>query len=161
MSEAVNPIPKGYQTLTPHLVMGDAAGAIEFYKRAFGAVELMRQPEPNGTRLLHAAVRIGDSVLMLADAFPELGHRGPEDLGGTPVAVHIYCEDVDAAVARAVGAGATITMPPADMFWGDRYARLTDPYGHLWSIATHVRDVTEEELRKGAEAAFSGPPNEA
>ncbi len=97
MSEAVNPIPKGYHTLTPHLVVSDAAGAIEFYKRAFGAVELMRQPEPNGTRLLHAAVRIGDSVLMLADAFPEFGHRGPEDLGGTPVAVHIYCEDVDAA----------------------------------------------------------------
>ena len=137
--------------------MRDAAGAIKFYKQAFGAVELGRMPEPNGTRTLHAMVRIGDSILMMVDHFPEWGSKGPEDLGGSPVTINIYCHDVDKMVAdAAAAAGATVTMPPADMFWGDRYAKLTDPYGHEWAIATHISDPSEAEMQAGAEAAFAG-----
>ena len=157
MSDRVKAIPEGFTTLTPHLTVRDAAAAIEFYKKAFGAVELGRMPEPNGKRLIHAAVRIGESILMLVDAFPEFGGRSPDELGGSPVTIHVYSEDTDAAVERAVAAGATVTMPPDDMFWGDRYARLTDPFGHHWSIATHIRDMSEEEMREAAAAAFSQP----
>jgi uncharacterized glyoxalase superfamily protein PhnB len=142
---AVTPIPDGMHSLTPHLVCAGAAEAIEFYKAAFGAVEVMRLPGPQG-KLIHAMVRIGDSPLMLVDEMPEWGALGPKALKGSPVTIHLAVEDVDAAVARAVKAGARITMPVADMFWGDRYGQLEDPFGHHWSVATHLRDLSPEEI---------------
>ena len=121
----------------------DTAAAIEFYKKAFGAVEICRMPEPNGSRIMHATVRIGDSMMMMADIFPEYGGKGPSELGGSPVVLNIYCDNVDEVVESAAANGAKVNMPPTDMFWGDRYAKLTDPFGHEWSIATHVKDMTE------------------
>ncbi len=146
-ASTVKPIPDGMHTLTPHLVCSNAAEAIEFYKRAFGAVEEARLPGPGG-KLMHAQVRIGDSPLMLVDAFPEWGTRGPDELKGSPVTLHLYVQDADAAFERAVAAGATVTMPLADMFWGDRYGQVKDPFGHQWSIATHIRDLGPEEIRE-------------
>ena len=143
----VKPIPDGMRTVTPHLVCAGAADAIEFYRQAFNAVELARMPGPQG-KLLHAMIRIGDSAVMLVDEFPAWGSFGPKSLKGTPVTIHLYVEDVDAAVQRAVAAGATVKMPIADMFWGDRYGVLEDPFGHSWSIATHVRDVSPEDMQK-------------
>lgn len=142
----VKPIPEGMHTLTPHLVCAGAADAIEFYKKAFNAVELARLPAPGG-KLAHAAVRIGDSVLMLVDEFPEMGAKGPKSLEGSPVTLHLYVEDADAAVAQAVAAGAKVIMPLADMFWGDRYGQVEDPFGHRWSVATHMRDLSPEEIQ--------------
>jgi uncharacterized glyoxalase superfamily protein PhnB len=150
----VKPVPAGMHTLTPHLVCNGAAGAIAFYKQAFGAVEVTRLPGPQG-KLMHAMLRIGDSALMLVDEFPERGCSGPQSLKGSPVTIHLYVKDVDAAVARAVAAGARITMPVDDMFWGDRYGRIEDPFGHHWSIATHMRDVGPEEM-EAAMCEFSG-----
>lgn len=145
---SVKPIPEGMHSLTPHLVCDGASDAIAFYKKAFGAVELARLPGPSG-KLMHAAVKIGDSILMLMDEMPKCaGVLGPKALKGSPVAIHLYVEDVDAAVAKAVAAGAKVTMPIADMFWGDRYGQLEDPFGHRWSVATHVRDVSSEEMRE-------------
>jgi uncharacterized glyoxalase superfamily protein PhnB len=143
----VKPIPAGMRTVTPHLVCAGAAEAIEFYKRAFGAVEAARLPSPQG-KLAHAMIRIGDSAVMLVDEFPEMGALSPTSLKGSPVTIHLYVEDVDATVARAVKAGAKVTMPVADMFWGDRYGQLVDPFGHRWSVGTHVRDVSMEEMRQ-------------
>ncbi|MGY4827035.1 VOC family protein [Sphaerotilaceae bacterium SBD11-9] len=143
----VKPIPDGMRSLTPHLVCDGAAKAIEFYKKAFGAIEEGRMPGPDG-RLMHAMVRIGDSALMLVDEWPEMGAVGPNKLKGTPVTIHFYVSDVDAAYKRAVDAGATATMPPADMFWGDRYGQLKDPFGHMWSLATHQHDYTPEEMKQ-------------
>ena len=133
--------------LTPHLICADAAAAIDFYKAAFGAVELVRLPGPQG-KLMHGSVRIGDSTLMLVDEAPEWNMFGPKSLKGSPVTIHLYVTDVDATVAQAVAAGAKITMPIADMFWGDRYGTLEDPFGHRWSVATHTRDTTPEEMRQ-------------
>ena len=144
-------IPEGMHTVTPHLVCGGAADAIEFYKKAFNAVETSRMPGPNG-KIMHASIRIGDSTIMLVDESPEFGMLGPKALKGTPVTVHLYVEDVDAFAARAAQAGAKITMPVADMFWGDRYGHLEDPFGHRWSVATHVKDVTQDEMRKAMQA---------
>jgi len=139
-------IPQGMHSVTPHLVCAGAAKAIEFYKQAFGAEEGARLPGPDG-RLMHASVKIGDSQVMLVDEMPEWGALGPKSLKGTPVTIHLYVEDVDALVARAVKAGAKVTMPVADQFWGDRYGKLEDPFGHHWSVATHVRDVSMEEMQ--------------
>lgn len=147
----VKPIPDDMHTITPHLVCDGASDAIEFYKKAFGAVELARLPGPEG-KLTHAMIRIGDSNLMLVDEFPDWGSLGPRSLKGSPVTIHLYVEDVDATVARAVAAGAKVTMPVNDMFWGDRYGKVEDPFGHHWSIATHVRDVSAEEIQAGAKA---------
>jgi uncharacterized glyoxalase superfamily protein PhnB len=144
---AVKPIPEGMHSLTPHLVCAGAAQAIEFYTRAFDAVELGRLPGPDG-KLMHAMVKIGDSTLMLVDEFPQFGSVGPKELKGSPVTIHLYVEDVDATVKQAESAGAKVTMPVADMFWGDRYGRLEDPFGHQWSVATHVRDVTPEDMKQ-------------
>ena len=141
----VKAIPDGMRSLTPHLVCRDAAAAIDFYGRAFGAIELFRLPMPNG-RLMHACVRIGDSQLFLFDEMPEHGAHSPQTLKGTPVTLHLQVEDADAVFARAVQAGATVGMPLADMFWGDRYGQVVDPFGHHWSIATHVRDVRPDEM---------------
>lgn len=143
----VNPIPEGMHTITPHLICAGAADAIAFYTKAFGAVELSRLPGAGG-KLMHAAVRIGDSTLMLVDEMPEWGALGPKSLKGSPVTIHLYVEDVDASVAKAVAAGAKATMPVADMFWGDRYGQLEDPFGHRWSVATHQRDVGVDEMRE-------------
>jgi len=140
-------IPEGMHTVTPHLICGGAADAIEFYKKAFNAVETSRMPGPNG-KIMHASIRIGDSTVMLVDESPEFGMPGPKPLKGTPVIVHLYVEDADAFAARAAEAGAKITMPVTEMFWGDRYGQLEDPFGHRWSVATHVKDVTPEEMRK-------------
>ena len=145
---AVKPIPDGMHSLTPHLVCAGAAEAIEFYKRAFKAVEAARLPGPDG-KLMHAMVRIGDSALMLVDENPQWGMLGPKALKGSPVTVHLYVDDVDAVVAQAVSAGAKITMPVSDMFWGDRYGQLEDPFGHRWSVATHTRDLTSQESQQG------------
>jgi PhnB protein len=145
---AVKPIPDGMHTLTPHLVCAGAANAIDFYKKAFNAVEQARLPGPDG-KLMHAAVRIGDSTLMLVDENPRYGMLGPKTLKGSPVTIHLYVNDVDATVAQAVSAGAKITTPVADMFWGDRYGQLEDPFGHRWSVATHTRDLSPEEMREG------------
>ena len=149
------PIPPGYHTLTPHLIVGDANKAIEFYKKAFGAEEISRMPGPGG-KIMHAVIRIGDSVVMLNDEFPDMGARSPKAIGGTAVTLHIYVENVDKLWERAVAAGAAVTMPLADMFWGDRYGVVSDPFGHSWSLATHKADVPSEELMKRAAAAF-GP----
>jgi uncharacterized glyoxalase superfamily protein PhnB len=140
-------IPQGMHSVTPHLVCAGAANAIEFYKQAFGAEEGARLPGPDG-RLMHATVKIGDSQVMLVDEMPEWGALGPKSLKGSPVTIHLYVDDVDAVVARAVQAGAKVTMPVADQFWGDRYGKLEDPFGHHWSVATHVRDVSMEEAQK-------------
>jgi len=146
--QAPQPIPEGMHSLTPHLVCAGAAEAIDFYKRAFNAIEQARMPGPDG-KLMHAAVQIGDSTLMLVDENPQWGLLGPKALKGSPVAIHLYVPDVDATVAQAVAAGAKVTMPVADMFWGDRYGQLEDPFGHRWSVATHTRELTSEEIREG------------
>ncbi|MDO9005320.1 MAG: VOC family protein [Aquabacterium sp.] len=147
-TSTVKPIPDGMHSLTPHLVCAGAAEAIEFYKKAFNATEMARLPGPDG-KLMHAAVRIGDSVLMLVDEFPQWGTLGPLALKGSPVVLHLYVEDVDAQVKQAVAAGAKLTMPVTDMFWGDRYGQVEDPFGHKWSVATHTRDLTPEEIKAG------------
>jgi PhnB protein len=140
-------IPDGMHTVTPHLVCRGAAAAIDFYKRAFDATELSRLPGPNG-RLMHAMIRIGDSTVMLIDEMPECGGLSPLSLKGTPVAIHLYVEDADALAAQAVRAGVKTILPVTDMFWGDRYGVFDDPFGHRWSIATHVRDVTPADMQK-------------
>jgi uncharacterized glyoxalase superfamily protein PhnB len=153
------PVPQGFHTLTPHLVIEGAAQAIEFYKKAFGAKEVSRMPAPDGERLMHADIVIGDSHVMLADDFPEYCDgvsRSPRKLGGSPVTLHRYVADVDAALKQAVAAGAKETMPATDMFWGDRYGKVEDPFGHDWSIATHTADLTPEEMMKAAASAFGG-----
>ena len=145
---AAKPIPEGMHSLTPHLVCAGAADAIEFYKKAFNAVELARLPGPDG-KLMHALVRIGDSALMLVDENPQWGMLGPKALKGSPVTIHLYVKNADVTAAQAVAAGAKITMPLADLFWGDRYGQLEDPFGHRWSVATHVRDLSPDEIRQG------------
>lgn len=155
MAKPGKPIPDGYSTVTPHLIIDGAAKAIEFYKEAFGAEELHRMPGPGG-KVMHAEIKIGDSHLMLADQWPDYGVLGPQE-GKSPVTLHIYHNDVDAAMAKAEKAGARITMPAEDQFWGDRYGKLVDPFGHHWSIATHKEDLTPEEMEKRAvKAGFGG-----
>jgi PhnB protein len=151
---AVKPIPEGYHTLTTYLAVDDAAEAIDFYKRAFGAQEHVRMEAPDGT-IAHAELKIGDSLIMLSEPFPQSSTRSPKELGGTTAAVFMYHEDVDAVVQKAVGEGATLTMEVADQFWGDRFGTVTDPFGHVWSIATHVEDLTPEEIDERARAAFA------
>ena len=143
----VKPIPDDMHSVTPHLICAGAADAIEFYKKAFGAVEAARLPGPGG-KLMHAMIRIGGSAVMLVDEMPEWGALGPKALKGSPVTIHLYVEDADAFFARAVKAGAKVTMPLEDAFWGDRYGKLEDPFGHRWSVATHVRDVSSEEMQQ-------------
>jgi uncharacterized glyoxalase superfamily protein PhnB len=152
MAKPGKPVPDGFHTVTAHLTVKGAGEAIEFYKKAFGAEEVARMPGPGGT-IMHAEIRIGDSPIMLNDEFPEHGARGPKTIGGTPVSIHLYVKDVDALFDRAVKAGAKVTMPIADMFWGDRFGKLEDPFGHQWSLATHLEDVTSEECMERAKAA--------
>jgi PhnB protein len=151
---AVKPIPEGYTSVTPYLAVDDAAEAIEYYKQAFGAKERGRMEAPGG-KIGHAELEIGDSLVMLSDALPQFSTRPPKELGGTSVSVFLYVEDVDAVVKQAVDAGATVTMEVADQFWGDRFGSVQDPFGHLWSIATHVEDVPPEEMAERAKAAMA------
>jgi len=154
MQQNVKAIPTGYHTLTPNLVVADAAKAIDFYKKALGAEEVMRMDGPGG-KVMHAEMKIGDSRFMLGDEMPEMGAKGPKGYGGTSVSFYIYVEDVDTAWKRALGAGGKETMPLATMFWGDRTGRLEDPWGHAWVLATHVKDVTPEDMKKGQEEFMS------
>jgi PhnB protein len=156
MAGKASPIPEGFHTITPHLICKNAGQAIEFYKKAFGAEEIMRMPGPDGKTVMHAEIKIGDSHLMIADEFPDYGCVGPQTLKGSPVTVHLYVKDADAVYNQAVKAGATASMPLQNMFWGDRYGKLTDPFGHHWSVATHVVDVSPDECAKRAAAAFGG-----
>jgi PhnB protein len=151
----VDPVPKGTHTVTPHLICAGAADAIAFYTKAFGAKEMFRLPAANG-KLVHATVKIGDSTVMLVDEMPQWGAHGPVALKGTPVTLHLAVEDVDAWVARAVAAGAKLTMPVQDMFWGDRYGVVEDPFGHKWSIATHIKDLTPEEVSAAMPKGMGG-----
>ena len=143
--------------MTPHLVCDGASEAIEFYKKAFGATEEGRMPGPDG-RIMHAVLLIGGAPIMLVDEMKEWGALGPKSLNGSPVTIHLYVDDVDAFVARAVKAGAKVTMPVDDMFWGDRYGKLEDPFGHHWSVATHLRDLSRAEVAKAAQKAFAEMP---
>ena len=154
---AIKPIPDGYRTATPYLIVQGAAQAIEFYKRAFGASELLRMPDPQG-RVAHAEIKIGDSVIMLADEHPAVGHRGPRSLGGSSVSILLYVADVDQVFERSVKAGAKAQRPVADQFYGDRAGTLEDPFGHVWTIATHIEDVPPEELERRAAAAMRASP---
>jgi uncharacterized glyoxalase superfamily protein PhnB len=149
-------IPEGHHSIVPHLVVRGGAQAIEFYQRAFGAQELSRCTCPDSQAIMHAELQIGDSRLFLNDEFPEMGCQSPPSLNGSPVTLHLWSEDVDALFNQAIAAGAQVAMPVADQFWGDRYGMLIDPFGHRWSIATHVRDVPQEEMMQAAAAAFSG-----
>jgi PhnB protein len=147
MANKVKPIPEGYHNVTPYLVIKGAAAAIDFYKKAFGAVEVMRMPQPDG-RVGHAELKFGDSMVMLADEFPEMSVVGPKTLGNTSVALLLYVDDVDKAVERAVSLGATIKKPVADQFYGDRTGTLEDPFGHKWTLAVHLEDVSPEEMER-------------
>ena len=151
----VNPIPDGYPRVTPYLCIDGAAAAIDFYKDVFGATERMRMPAPDG-RIGHAELQIGDSLVMLADEYPEMNVRGPKAIGGTPVSLSVYVEDVDAVFDRAVQAGATSLRPVADQFYGDRSGSFEDPFGHQWHVASHVEDVPPEEMEKRAAEAMGG-----
>jgi PhnB protein len=144
---AVKPVPDGYHTVTPHLAVRDAAAALAFYARAFGAEELFRMPGPGGV-VMHAEVRIGDSIVMLGEEDPTRGASSPKTIGGSPVSLLLYLKDVDASFARAAQAGCTVEMPPTDMFWGDRYGKVQDPFGHHWALATHKEDLSPEEMAK-------------
>ena len=149
------PIPAGFHTVTPHIVIRNAARAIDFYKEAFGAKELFRMPGPDGKSIMHAEIKIGDSIIMIGEEHPEFGCKSPQALNGTPVGIHLYVENADDIFQRAVKAGAQSVMPVEDQFWGDRYGKLKDPFGHEWSIATHQRDLTPEQMQKGASEAFA------
>ena len=145
----VKPIPEGYHSVTPYLIVSGAADAIDYYKKAFGAVELFRMD--HGGKIGHAEIKIGDSPIMLADEFPEMGYRSPKSLGGTPISIMIYVDDVDTVYNQAIATGGTEVKPLQDQFYGDRSGTLTDPFGHVWTVATHKEDVTEEEMNQRLE----------
>lgn len=152
---SVSPIPDGYHSVTPYLIVDDAAKAIEFYRTAFGASELLRMDGPGG-KVMHAEIKIGDSPIMLADEFPDMGIRSPSAFGGSPVAICLYVEDADALFQRAIDAGAIERKPLADQFYGDRSGTIEDPFGHSWTVATHVEDVSPEEIERRFEAMQQG-----
>ena len=149
------PVPSGFRTVTPHLTIEGASDAIALYKKAFGAKVLGKMVAQDGKRLMHAQIQIGNSMVMLMDAFPEWGSKGPKALGGSPVGVHLYVKDCDAVYKKAIKAGAKALMPLADMFWGDRYGVVADPFGHHWSIATHKKDLTMAQMAKAGKAAMA------
>lgn len=152
---SVKPIPEGYHAVTPYLIVRGGVAAIEFYGRAFGAVELFRFPAPDG-KIGHAEIKIGDSPIMLADEYPDMGYNGPKTIGGSPVSLMIYVEDVDAVFNRAIESGATVKEAVQDKFYGDRIGTVTDPFGHIWHIATHKEDVSMDEMERRAKAAHGG-----
>ena len=151
----VNPIPDGYQAVTPYLIVSGAARALDFYTQVFGATEIMRMPGPNG--VAHAEIRIGESVVMLADESPDMGYKGPVALGGSPVSLMLYVADVDATFQRAVAAGAVQQRPVQDQFYGDRSGTLEDPFGHVWTVATHIEDVAPDEIDRRLAAMKDAP----
>jgi len=155
MATNVKPIPEGYHSVTPYLIIKGAAEAIEYYKKSFGATELFRMPTPDG-KIGHAELKIGDSPIMLSDEHPDLGHVGPQTLGGTPVGIMIYVDDVDTIYKRAISGGGQEIRPLQDQFYGDRSGTLKDPFGHMWTVATHVEDVAPEEMQKRMAAAGGG-----
>jgi PhnB protein len=155
MANQVKPIPDGYHAVTPYLTIKDASKAIEFYKKAFQATERMRMPDPSG-KIMHAELQIGDSVIMLADESEQMGNKSPQSIGGTPVGFCIYVKEVDAVVKTATAAGATVLKPIQDQFYGDRSGTVQDPFGHIWTIATHIEDVSPDEMRKRMQKACAG-----
>ena len=154
MAGKVNPIPKGYHSVTPYLVLDDASRAIEFYKKAFGAQEIMRMQGPPG-KIAHAEIKIGDSPVMISDEMPGASDRSPKSLGGSGVGIFLYVDDVDSVFKQAVSAGAKSEMAPEDMFWGDRFGKLVDPFGHHWALATHIEDVAPEDMEKRGKEAMA------
>lgn len=148
------PIPDGFSTVTASLIVKDAEKAIEFYKKAFGAQELYRFPSPDGKTIMHAELNIGNSRMMLSEEAPQMNCRSPQSLGGTGIYLYVYVEDADATFNKAVAAGATPTMSMSDMFWGDRFGQIQDPFGHVWGIATHKKDMSEEEINKAGQEFF-------
>jgi PhnB protein len=148
----VKPIPDGYHSVTPYLIISGAAAAIDYYKQAFGASELMRMPAPGG-KIGHAEIKIGDSPIMLADEHPEMGYKSPQTLGGSPVSIMIYVTDVDTVFDRAIAAGGKVQRPVKDQFYGDRMGTLEDPFGHIWHVTTHTEDVSPEEMKQRMNAA--------
>jgi len=160
MHDSVKRVPEGFHTVTPHLTVRGGVEMIEFYKKAFGAKEIRRSVAPDGKSLLHADLQIGDSRVLLNDEFPEMGATSPLSLGCTPVTIHLYVEDVDSLYQRATGAGAKVVMPLADQFWGDRYGVVQDPSGHRWALASHVRDMSPEQMKAAAEAIFGDKEKE-
>ncbi|HEX8088817.1 MAG TPA: VOC family protein [Blastocatellia bacterium] len=155
MSSKVKRVPEGFHTITPGLVVDGAGKAVEFYKEAFGAEVIGLHTTPDGSRVAHSEIKIGDSRIFVNDEFPEMGARGPKSIGGSPISLNLYVEDADAVFERAVAAGATVVMPMADQFWGDRWGMVSDPFGHVWSVASHIADVSQEEIIKASEAHFS------
>jgi PhnB protein len=153
-SKATKPIPQGYHSVTPYLIIRDAARAIDFYKKAFGAVEKFRMAGPDG-KIGHAEIQIGDSMIMISDENPQWGTKSPQALGGTPVSIFLYVPDVDATFKQAVSAGAKETMAVSDQFWGDRYGKVADPFGHTWNLATHKEDLTPAEIEERAKKFFA------
>lgn len=150
----VKPVPQGYHTATPYLTIKNAARALDFYKKAFGAQEVARMDAPDG-KVAHAEIKVGDSMIMIAEEMPGSGNRSPESLGGTTASIFLYVDNADAIFDRAVSAGAQVETALADMFWGDRYGRLKDPFGHSWSVATHKEDVAPAEMEKRMQEAMS------
>jgi PhnB protein len=154
MTASSKPIPDGFHTVTAALTVKNAAKAIDFYKKALGAQELMRMPSPDG-KIGHAELKIGDTIIFLSDELPNMGNKSPQTLGGTTASLYLYVQDVDSAFQKAVDAGGKTTMPVTDMFWGDRYGQFVDPFGHMWGISTHKEDLTDEETGKRAEEFFA------
>lgn len=154
MAGQVKAIPPGYHSVTPYLVLNDSSRAIDFYKKAFGAEERGRMQGPGG-KIAHAELKIGDSIIMLSDEMPGAAVKSPQSLGGSAVSIFLYVENVDSVFNQAIAAGAKAEMPPQDMFWGDRFGKLADPFGHHWGIATHIEDVKPEEMQKRAEEAMA------
>lgn len=154
MAASVKPVPEGFHTATPSLVVQDAGKAIDFYKKVFGAEERMRMPDPSG-RIIHAEIKIGDSILFLSDEIPNMGGKSPQSLGSYTGGVYLYVPNVDEIHKRAVDAGAKSAGPVSDMFWGDRVGHFVDPFGHSWAVSTHVADLTEQEMEKGAQAFYA------
>lgn len=155
MARAAKPIPEGMHTITPYIAVIGAADAIKFYEKAFGAEEILRMPGPDGKSVMHAEIRIGDSVLFLGEEFPNAGNRSPKSLGGVTASIHLYVSDVDAAFKRAIAAGCEEITPVSDMFWGDRFGKVRDPYGQEWSIATAKETLTPQEIDERAKAFFA------
>jgi len=153
MTAATKPVPEGFHTATPTLVVRNAAEAIDYYKQVFGAEERMRMPSPDGM-ISHAELKIGDSIIFLSDEFPNMGGKSPQTLGGFTGGIYLYVEDVDDVFQRAIDEGGKVAMPVADMFWGDRHGSFTDPFGHSWGVSTHTEDVSEEEMGKRAQAFY-------
>ena len=155
MAAKVKPIPDGYHSITPYLIISGASEALDFYKKAFGATELMRMADPQTNKIGHAEIKIGDSPVMLADEHPQMGYRSPKALGGTPVSLMVYVADVDAVAKQAVAAGAKELRPVQDQFYGDRSGSFEDPFGHVWTISTHKEDIAPDEMKRRAEEAFA------